>query len=82
MLQANEFLQKSLANFRDVETGKRLAVDPGAFRRRYTERVADFLRELREGCQGSNVDYYLMRTSQPIEVALGKFIAFRAGRSR
>ena len=71
-----------LANFRDVETGRRLAVDPGSFRSKYTTRVAEFLREMREGCQHSNVDYHLCRTSQPIEVVLGQYIAFRAGRSR
>jgi uncharacterized protein (DUF58 family) len=73
---------QELANFRDMESGRRLAVDPGAFRSKYTQRVADFLREIREGCQRSNVDYHLVRTSMPIEAVIGKFMAFRAGRSR
>jgi hypothetical protein len=73
---------QELANFRDVESGKRLAVDPGAFRRTYKARVDEFLRAIREGCQHSNVDYHLCRTSQPIEVTLGQYLAFRAGRSR
>ncbi|HWE04841.1 MAG TPA: DUF58 domain-containing protein [Tepidisphaeraceae bacterium] len=73
---------QELANFRDMESGRRLAVDPGAFRGKYTRRVGDFLREMREGCQRSNVDYHLVRTSTPLEAAIGKFMAFRAGRSR
>jgi uncharacterized protein (DUF58 family) len=73
---------EEVANFRDVESGRRLAVDPGSFRKTYAARVGEFLRELREGCQHSNVDYHLCRTSQPIEVTLGQYLAFRAGRSR
>jgi uncharacterized protein (DUF58 family) len=73
---------QEIANFRDVESGRHLAVDPGAFRGTYTARVNEFLREVREGCRHSNVDYHLCLTSAPIEAVLGQYLAFRAGRSR
>ncbi|HEY8668140.1 MAG TPA: DUF58 domain-containing protein [Tepidisphaeraceae bacterium] len=71
-----------LANFRDVESGRRLAVDPGTFRATYTNRMKQFVNELRDGCLHSGVEYNLVRTSEPIEKVLGNYISFRARRSK
>jgi len=71
-----------LANFRDVESGRRLAVDPGTFRKIYRGRVEEFCDVLRRGCQSTDIDYNLVRTSTPIEAVLTNYIAFRARRSR
>jgi len=73
---------RELANFRDVESGRRLAVDPGTFRKTYQQRVGDFCDELRRGCQATNVDYNLIRTSTPLESVLANYVTFRARRSR
>ena len=71
-----------LANFRELETSSRLAIDPATFRGTYRERVTEFCARLREGCLQTNIDYHLIRTSQPIESVLSSYFAFRARRTR
>jgi uncharacterized protein (DUF58 family) len=71
-----------LANFRELETSSRLAIDPATFRGTYQERVNAFCTKLREGCLQTNIDYHLVRTSQPIETVLSSYFAFRARRTR
>ena len=73
---------QELANFRELETGTRVAVDPASFRSVYKGRVNSFCNELREACLKSNVDYNLIRTSQPIETVLSTYFTFRARRAR
>ena len=71
-----------LANFRELETGARLALDPAGFRSTYQQRVKDFCNELREGFLKTNIDYNLIRTSQPIETTVSNYFSFRARRAR
>ena len=71
-----------LSNFRDVETGSRVAVDPATFRKTYRLRVQGFVDGLRRGCLQTNIDYKLVRTSMPIESVLTEYLHFRARRSR
>lgn len=73
---------EELSNFIDVESGRRVAVDPATFRKVYQARVSAFCEKLRTACQQSNIDYQLTPTSRPIEVALSEFIRFRLRRSR
>ena len=71
-----------LSNFRDVESGARLAVDPAVFRNIYRRRVQAFIDDFRQGCTQTSIDYKLVRTSQPIEAVLSEYLHFRARRSR
>ena len=71
-----------LSNFRDIESGGRVAVDPATFRKIYRQRVEAFVEELRHGCVQTNIDYKLVRTSTPIESVLTEYLHFRARRSR
>lgn len=73
---------QELLNLRDVETGQRLAVDANAFRGQYRERVGDFCQRIREGCIASNIDYQLIKPSQPLEEVLARFMNFRLRRAR
>lgn len=73
---------QELANFVDVESGARVAVDPSSFRDTYRQRLNAFCTKLREGCRKSNVEYRFTSTSQPLEKVLSEFIAFRLRRSR
>lgn len=73
---------EELSNFRDVESGRRIAVDPATFRSTYCERVTSFVRALRSGCQKTRIDYRLARTSEPIESVLMEYLHFRARRAR
>ena len=71
-----------LANFRDLESGRRVAVDPATFQATYRERVGAFVDAIRQGCLQTNIDYTLARTSTPIEKVLTQYLHFRARRSR
>ena len=71
-----------IANFRDLESGSRLAVDPAVVRTDYQRRVSEFCSQLSQGCQMTNIDYTLVRTSEPIERVLSHYITYRARRSR
>ena len=73
---------QELANFRDLESGARLAVDPAAFRPEYRRRIGAFCDELEQGCLRTNIDYHLVRTSEPIEKVLSNYLKFRMRRAR
>ena len=71
-----------LSNFRDLESGQRVAVDPATFRHTYRERVRAFCDELRQGCLQTKIDHVLTRTSQPLETVITDYLSFRTRRSR
>jgi uncharacterized protein (DUF58 family) len=73
---------EELSNFRDLESGHRVAVDPATFRGEYRNRVSEFCDSLKSGCQQTDIDYMLLRTSAPLETALTEYLHFRARRSR
>ncbi|MBA3686709.1 MAG: DUF58 domain-containing protein [Planctomycetes bacterium] len=59
-----------LAQITDLETGERLEVELDEVREAYRAGVADWLEEIRRGCQGCPVDYRLCDTSALVEEAL------------
>ncbi|MDA1138931.1 MAG: DUF58 domain-containing protein [Planctomycetota bacterium] len=73
---------EELSNFRDLESGRRVAVDPATFRGEYRNRVSEFCESLKSGCRQTDIDYMLLRSSAPIETALTEYLHFRARRSR
>ena len=73
---------EELSNFIDVESGRRVAVDPATFRGTYKERVSAFCEKVRNGCQQTNIDYNLVTCSTPFEKVIGEFLKFRLRRSR
>jgi len=77
-----ELPYQELANFRELETGTRVAVDPASFRSTYKSRVNEFCSGLREACLKSNIDYNLVRTSTPIETVVTNYFQFRSRRAR
>jgi uncharacterized protein (DUF58 family) len=52
-------------------------VDPIAIRRAYLEELESFLEKVRRGCRVNRVDYVLMDTSKPLDVALSSYLATR-----
>ena len=44
--------------------------DPRALRRAYLEEFGRYLKEVRQGCRNYQMDYQLMRTDQPLDLAL------------
>lgn len=72
------------AMFRDVESGRELYVDPAAARREYLERFRQHDEALRRACRDLGIEYMLLRTDGPLELALFDFVRLRkraAGRA-
>jgi uncharacterized protein (DUF58 family) len=65
-----------LEEFPDVMT------DPQALRRAYLRELSAFQQSLQAGCRSLNLEYALMRTDRPLDVALSSFLARRMARMK
>jgi hypothetical protein len=65
--------------FEGLETIDALNCNPRALREGYLEAVAEFLEEVRRGCAGSTIDYALVRTSEPLDAVLARYLSNRLG---
>ncbi len=71
-----------LTQFRNLErAGHRLLVDPRRLRAEYLANFERFRATLRDACSKTQTDYHLIRTDEPVERALGVYLA-RRGRGR
>src|SRR3954465_8188255 len=78
-----EFPFKKWTQFRNLENvGHRLLVDPQALRKEYRKNFDQFCKELREQAGQARVDYYLLRTDEPVEKALGLYLPARQSRMK
>lgn len=67
--------------FEGLEGMDSLACNPRALRDGYLESLQRFLDRIRKSCVGCHADYQLIRTSQPMDVALSTFLAARESHS-
>jgi len=68
--------------FEGLELGEQLRCNPRALRDGYLAALSAYLEEIRRGCTRNNIDYTLLRTSQPLDAALAAFLCHRLGRFR
>jgi uncharacterized protein (DUF58 family) len=68
--------------FQDVETGRRLYIDPQAARASYLERFRAHAAELEKVCRDLEVDFIECPTSRPLELALFDLMRTRLQRGR
>jgi len=71
-----------MTRFEGLEAGGQITADPRSLRAAYLEELERFLRTLRRGCRANQVDYHLLDTKEPLEVALSTYLAARAGERR
>jgi uncharacterized protein (DUF58 family) len=64
--------------FEGLESPGHLACNPRALREGYLAAVADFLAEVRSRAAAMRCDYALIRTGEPVDAALVRFLARRA----
>ena len=69
---------RQVSAFVDMETGERLMVDPQALRRQYTQEVAAFRTRFRRLCSDSGIDYVAVRTDEPFERMLLRYLVRRS----
>jgi uncharacterized protein (DUF58 family) len=68
--------------FIGLESPDEVQADPRALRKTYLKIVNDYLASVRKACDTMGVDYALMNTSEPLDAALARYLAFRKIRSR
>jgi hypothetical protein len=65
--------------FDGLELPEQLRCNPRALRDGYLAAMGAYLEEVRRGCSRHNVDYALLRTSQPLDAALAAYLSNRLG---
>jgi uncharacterized protein (DUF58 family) len=68
--------------FEGLELPQNLSCNPRALRAGYLDALGVYLDEVRRGCAQGEVDYVLLRTSQPLDAALAAFLCNRQGTQR
>lgn len=72
-----EFTFDKATHFRDRETGRDLYIDPDVARAGYLKKLNAHLDALRGLCERNRIDYRLLPTDQPMELALFDFVRSR-----
>ncbi|HVS52760.1 MAG TPA: DUF58 domain-containing protein [Opitutaceae bacterium] len=68
--------------FEDLESERRLYIDPATARSAYMEKLRAHCGALRETCRHLGVAYHQLSTAQPLEIALFEFLQARMRRGR
>ena len=68
--------------FRGLEGMPELTTQPRAIRAAYRAELDSFLKQLKRGCLDNEIDYRLVSTDQPFDVALSAFLSSRRPGSR
>ena len=68
--------------FEGLESEDLVNCNPRALREAYLEGLNQFLTDARRQCAKHSIDYTLLRTSQPLDAALAKFISNRLSASK
>jgi uncharacterized protein (DUF58 family) len=68
------------ATFRDVESDEEVVTEPSAVRAAYLAALESHLDRYRHGLQSSGIDYRLLETSAPLDLALHSFLSVRSRR--
>ena len=76
-----EFPFRRMTQFRDLEqVGRKMLLDAVQLRQEYLKNFEAFCQGLRTGTRDMQIDYHLMRTDEPVERALGHYLARRLAR--
>jgi uncharacterized protein (DUF58 family) len=69
------------AEFVDLETGRRLMVQPSAARDAYVAKVTGWLTTIEQQLRRDGIDYFRLIADEPLEPALRRFLVTRRGSS-
>jgi uncharacterized protein (DUF58 family) len=75
-----EFPFRRTTLFRGLEQLPDVLVEPRALRKAYLEQFGAYARRLKTGCRMHQIDYVLMQTDRPLDVALSSYLASRMKR--
>jgi uncharacterized protein (DUF58 family) len=71
-----EFRDNTL--FKGMEDLPELLAEPRALRRAYRQAAGRFIDRMRRGCRDQRIDYELLRTTDPLDIALSRYLTSRA----
>ncbi|RMF67008.1 MAG: DUF58 domain-containing protein [Calditrichaeota bacterium] len=71
---------KNATKFMDMEGPTQFMTIPSLVRESYMKRLQAHLDAFKKGCGRLQVDYEVLNTSQPLDFALFKYLAFRTGK--
>lgn len=71
------FTFDDVARFRDVESSSEVFADPAAVRGDYLKAVGGFLDTYKRELGGAGIDYHLLDTSKPLDLALVSYLKAR-----
>ena len=74
-----EFPFAGPTRFEDLESDIHLNCNPRALRDGYMQAVKEFLDDIRHQCAQNTVDYALIRTGDPLDAVLAKYLSNRLG---
>lgn len=77
-----DFPFQEAAMFHDVESGRELYVDPSLARERYRQRFDEHAEGLSRVCNKLGIDFSVLPTDRPLELALFDFLSTRLRRGR
>jgi uncharacterized protein (DUF58 family) len=66
--------------FTSLEDERRIEVNPREIKQSYLEEFGKFLEATKDACRAADCDYQLVRTDEPVDQALLRFLARRGGR--
>ena len=72
-----EFPFRDLIAFHDLETDRRMQVDPNFVRDTYIEQIERFIEGYRRACAEVRIDYVMTDTSVPYDFMLSRYVAKR-----
>jgi uncharacterized protein (DUF58 family) len=75
-----DFPFRNTTMFKGMEGLPDVLTDPRSLRKAYLAEFDKFQREVRKGCRANQVEYLLLRTDQPLDVALSSFLSSRMRR--
>jgi uncharacterized protein (DUF58 family) len=73
-----EFPFERTTRFEDLETSEEVSAVPGAVRSHYRQAMASLIERYRRELGAAGIDYQLLRTNQPLEIALMSYLSTRA----
>ena len=75
-----EFPFRGPTEFKGLEEFPEVQADPAVIRRAYLRELNAYRQSLEQACRRENIDYFLLRTDQPLDLALTHVLATRQRR--
>ena len=72
-----EFPFENASGFEDLETGEQIPVVPGKLKAEYMRMVSEHLEALKTRFASNRIDYTLLDTSKPLDLALFQYLLAR-----